>query len=155
MPLLFLLGGARLLHHELDTFVGRVKLCVRTATSSKMTPDQKMDLLLTRHARRKLKVRLREHKAEYELSKAGMSTSKAGVPTPRQSLPSPALQPAAKAIMPTPDALPQPKPPPPAHSLPPTPEFDMRDSSSDAEMSRSSSPAWASSSRTTKSPSAF
>jgi hypothetical protein len=37
---------------------------LRIVTSSKMTPDQKMDLLLTRHARRKLKVRLREYKVE-------------------------------------------------------------------------------------------
>ncbi len=64
---------------------------LRIATSSLMTPDQKMDLLLTRHARRKLKVKLREVKVEYELSKAGMSTSKADVPTPRQSLPVAAL----------------------------------------------------------------
>ncbi len=72
---------------------------LRIATSSLMTPDQKMDLLLTRHARRKLKVKLREVKVEYELSKAGVSTSKAGVPTSKAPVPIPAPKPVAKAIL--------------------------------------------------------
>ena len=123
---------------------------LRIATSSLMTPDQKMDLLLTRHARRKLKVKLREVRVEYELSKAGVSTSKAGVPTSKAPVPIPAPKPVAKAILAKQCALPQPKPSPPARSLSPTPEFDMRDSEIDAEVearkSRPSSPVWSSSS---------